>query len=107
MRKRLQRNKAAGPDELPPALFKDGGDTLTAAITQMFIDIWHPEDVPVCWGESVVIPIFKKGKRTVCSNHRGMTLIPVILKLFVLILLRRLTPSQEQTIREQQGFGLG
>ena len=31
--KRLQRNKAAGPDELPPALFKDGGATLTAAIT--------------------------------------------------------------------------
>ena len=60
--KRLQRNKAAGPDELPPALFKDGGTTLTAAITQLFIEIWHSEDVPGCWGESIVIPIFKKVK---------------------------------------------
>ena len=33
--KRLQRNKAAGPDELPPALFKDGCATLTAATTQL------------------------------------------------------------------------
>ena len=101
--KRSQRNKAAGPDELPPALFKDGGATLTTAITQLFIEIWHSEDVPGCWGESIVIPIFKKGQRTVCSNHRGVSLIPVISKLFALILLRRLTPSREQTIREQQG----
>ena len=74
--KRLQRNKAAGPDELPSALFKDGGTTLTAAITQLFIEIWHSEDVPGWWGESIVIPIFKKGKRTVCSNRRGVSLIP-------------------------------
>ena len=101
--KRLQRNKAAGPDELPPAFFKDGGATLTAAITRLFIEIWHSEDVPVCWGESIVIPIFKKGKRTVCSNDRGVSLIPIISKLFALSLLLRLTPSRELTIREQQG----
>ena len=83
--------------------FKDGGTTLIAAITQLFIEIWHSEDVPGCWGESIVIPIFKKGKRTVCSNHRGVSLIPIISKLFASILLRRLTPSREQTIREQQG----
>ena len=46
--KRLQRNKAAGLDEPPPVFFKDGGATLTAAITQLFIDIWHSEDVPGC-----------------------------------------------------------
>ena len=60
--KRSQRNKAAGPDELPPALFKDGGITLAAAITQLFIEIWHSEDVSGCWGESIVIPTFKKVK---------------------------------------------
>ena len=32
-----------------------------------------------------------------------MSLIPIISKLFVSVLLRRLTPSREQTIREQQG----
>ena len=37
--KRLQWNKAAGPDELPPVLFKDSGATPTAAITQLFIEI--------------------------------------------------------------------
>ena len=58
--KRLQQNKSAGPDELSPALFKDGGAALTAAITQLFIEMWHSEDVPVCWGNSIVIPIFKK-----------------------------------------------
>ena len=101
--KRLQRNKAAGPDELPPALFKDGGATLTAAITQLLIQIWHSEDVPGCYGESTVIPVFKKDKRTVCSNHLGVSLIPIITKLFTSILLRHLNPSREQTIREQQG----
>ena len=37
--KLLQRNKATVLDELPPVLFKDGGATLTAAITQLFIEI--------------------------------------------------------------------
>ena len=37
--KRLQRNKAAGPGELPPALFKDGVGTLTAAITAVYWDL--------------------------------------------------------------------
>ena len=54
-----------------------------------------------------MIPISKKGKRTVCSNHRGVSLIPVIPKLFASILLRRLTPSREQTIREQGGLRPG
>ena len=103
----LQRNKVAGLDGLPPALFKDGRATLSAAITQLFIEIWHSEDAPVCWGESIVILIFKKCKRTVCSNPRDVSLIPVIAKLLTSIFLCRSTLSRVQTIREQKGFRPG
>ncbi|VDP51274.1 unnamed protein product, partial [Schistosoma margrebowiei] len=32
----LKRYKSSGPDDLPPALFKDGGDMLTKELTTMF-----------------------------------------------------------------------
>ena len=60
---RLKLNRAAGPDDLPPILFKNGNTALLATITRLFENIWQSESVPKCWGESIVIPIFKKGKK--------------------------------------------
>ena len=84
-------------------LFSDGGATLTAATTQLFTETRHP----VCWGESIVIPILKKGEITVANNNRGVSLIFAISKLFASILLRHSTPSRGLTIREQGGLRPG
>ena len=105
--KRLKLRRAAGPDDLPPVLFKTGSPTLMRVITQLFKSIWQSESVQESWGESTVIPIFKKG-RTVCENCRGISLTPVITKLLTSIILHRLTLVRENQIREQQaGFRPG
>ncbi|MBM6549315.1 reverse transcriptase family protein [Streptococcus dysgalactiae subsp. equisimilis] len=60
------------------------------------------------WGESTVIPIFKKGLRNHCANHRGISLIPVAPKLLASVILRRLSKTREEHIREEQaGFRAG
>ena len=63
--KRLKLRRAAGPDDLPPVLFKTGSATLIRVITQLFESIWQSESVPESWDESTVIPIFKKDRKTV------------------------------------------
>ncbi|CAH8573961.1 unnamed protein product [Dicrocoelium dendriticum] len=101
----LNRFRAAGPDSLPSALLKDGGEVLCKAPTSLFERIWKEERVPANWSESIIVAIYKKGSRTDCSNHRGISLTPVVTKLLASILVPRLTAEQESRIREEQaGF---
>ncbi|CAH8647362.1 unnamed protein product [Dicrocoelium dendriticum] len=104
----LNRFRAAGPDSLPPALFKDGGEVLCKALTSLFERIWNEESVPANWSESIIVAIYKKGSRTDCANHRGISLTPVVTKLLASIIVRRLTAERESRIREEQaGFRPG
>jgi len=32
--------------------------------------------LPQQWKESIIVPIYKKGDKTDCSNHRGTLLLP-------------------------------
>jgi hypothetical protein len=105
---KLKRHRAPGPDELPPALFKDGGISLSQCLAHLFASIWEKESVPDNWGESIVIPVFKKGTRSECDNHRGISLTPVVTRLLASIILHRLTAAREAYTREQQaGFRPG
>ena len=99
----LKRYKAAGPDDLAPALSEDGGCALVQELHALFCNIWTEEKVPTVWTESIITPIFKKGRRDVCENHRGISLISVAPKLMSMILLRRLNGKRE----EQAGFRSG
>jgi len=48
--------------------------------------------LPEEWKESIIVPIFKKGDKTDCSNYRGMSLMPTTYKILSNILLSKLTP---------------
>jgi hypothetical protein len=67
--------------------------------------IWNKEEVPHQWKESIVIPIHKKGDKTDCSNHRGISLLSNSYKILSNILLTRLTPYVDGIIWDHQcGF---
>ena len=70
-----------------PALFKDGGVALVQMLTRFISRIWAEERIPSSWGSSLIIPIYKKGSRSECSNHRGISLVPVVTKLLTSLLL--------------------
>ena len=104
----MQRRRAAGSDNLPPSLFKDGGEALCESLFHLCVSIWSEEKVPKNWGESTIIPIFKKGSREECGNHRGISLTPVVTRLLASIILHRLLEVRESSTREQQaGFRPG
>ncbi|VDO92584.1 unnamed protein product, partial [Schistosoma curassoni] len=66
----LKRYKSPGPDDLPPALCKDGGDFLTEELTTLFTKVWELQSVPTSFSDSIVVPIFKKGSRRFRNNYR-------------------------------------
>lgn len=52
------------------------------------------------WQTRAVVPLFKKGERRVCSNHRGRTLLSFPGKVYEKVLDRRVQPLVEHRIQE-------
>ncbi|GAA49915.1 hypothetical protein CLF_103776 [Clonorchis sinensis] len=62
----LKREKAPGPEDIYPVLFKEGEKSL---VTHLIRAIWNEEKVPAESAMSTVI--FKKDVRTLRENHDG------------------------------------
>jgi len=55
--------------------------------------------------ESIIVPIFKKGDKTDCSNYRGISLLSTTYKILFNILQSMSTPYAEEIIGDHQcGF---
>ena len=62
--------------------------------------LWHSEQVPEEWNTSIVIPIFQKDAKSLCENHRGISLVSVASKLLSGLILQRLVSHYERQIGE-------
>ncbi len=69
---------------------------------------WRSGTVLLDWEKGVVVPLFKKGDRRVCSNYRGITLLSLPRKVYARVLERSIQPVVELLIQEEQcGFHPG
>ena len=67
--------------------------------------VWNKEELPEEWKESIILPVYKKGDKTDCSNYTGISLLSTMYKILSNILLSRLTPYAEEIIGDHQcGF---
>jgi hypothetical protein len=62
--KKLKSHKSPGIDQIPAELIKAGGCTIRCAIHKIIIAIWNEEEMPGEWKESIIVPIHKKGDKT-------------------------------------------
>ena len=92
---KLKSHKAPGIDQIQAELIKAGGRKILYEIHKIIISIWNNEDLPEEWKELIIVPIYKKGDKTDCSNYRGILLLPTTYKILSNILLSRLTPYAE------------
>ncbi|KER26907.1 hypothetical protein T265_05960 [Opisthorchis viverrini] len=53
-------HRAAGSDDLPSALFRDGGGPFSPSPSSLVGSIWVKATVSDNWGESIIVPISKK-----------------------------------------------
>jgi hypothetical protein len=95
---KLKSHKSPGIDQIPAELIKAWGRIIPSEIHKHFISIWNKEELPEEWKESVIVPIYKKGDKTVCSNYRGISHLPTTYKILSNILLSKLTPYAEEII---------
>jgi hypothetical protein len=102
---KLKSHKSPGIDQIPAELIKAESRTICSGIHKLIYSIWNEEELPEQWKESIIVPIYKKGVKTVYNNYRGISLLSTIYKILCNILLSRLTPYAEEIFGEHQcGF---
>ena len=104
----LKRNKAAGPCEVSPELLKSLDESGVSQLHSLLLQVWEARRVPKDFKDSVIVPVFKKGSKSDCSNYRGISLLSIAGKVLTKIIRSRLNIRYEASIREQQaGFRSG
>ena len=63
--------KSPGTDQIPAKLIKAGDRKIRYEIHTLIISFWNKEELPEEWKESIIVPIYKKGDKTDCSNYRA------------------------------------
>ncbi|TWW80198.1 hypothetical protein D4764_01G0000130 [Takifugu flavidus] len=106
--KKLLGGKAPGVDEIRPEFLKALDVVGLSWLTRLCNIAWTSGAVPLDWQTGVVVPLFKKGDRRVCSNYRGITLLSLPGKVYSGVLERRVRRTVEPRIQEEQcGFRPG
>jgi hypothetical protein len=65
---KLKSYKSPGIDQILAELIKAGGETYSE-INRLTCCVWNKEELPQQWKESITLPIYKKGGKTVCNSY--------------------------------------
>ena len=104
----MKKGKAAGIDSITIELLRAGGDVTTEALYELFTRIWDKEEIPEDWSKGLMVKLPKRGNLTDCDNWRGITLIPVIVKIFGSAIINRIRVGVDNKLRnEQAGYRQG
>ena len=87
----LQSGKAAGPDGIPPEIFKGGGPVLVERLTEFLRLCWNDGNLPQDLKDARIVHLYKgKGDRSSCDNYRGISLLSIAGKILAKVILNRL-----------------
>ena len=104
--KRLKSKRAADGDGVVAEMLKYGGIQLQIALQDMYNEILKDSKMsPKQWRKSVVSVLYKSGDTRLPQNYRPITIIPILYKLFAMLLYSRLQPILEhEQSKDQAGF---
>ena len=99
----LKLGKAAGPDELPPEVYK------SCDFDEICLDFCNrallENDKPDMWSYMNIIPVPKSGDLSNTNNYRGISLICIIAKMYNRLILNRIRSVIDPKLRyNQNGF---
>ena len=105
--KNLKPGKAAGPDKLKPLLLKELRDEIAPIIKVIFDKSLQTGTLPTEWLTANVMPVFKKGDKSLAANYRPISLTCILCKVLEHILASNIVKhldAQEIMYDMQHGF---
>ena len=103
----INPSKCHGPDNLPACLLKEVSSEIAPILTLIFQASLHQGTLPEVWRQAIVVPIFKKGRRTDLCNYRPFSLICICTKIsehIVYLSISKHLQSYDALYDAQHGF---
>jgi hypothetical protein len=98
----LKKYESPRGDQILAELIQVGGEILCSEIHKLINSIRNEEYFPDQWKRSIIVPIYRKGDKTECSNYRGISLLSTSFKIVANILLSRLRAHINEIIVDRQ-----
>jgi hypothetical protein len=103
--KNLDVTKGAGCDGIPPIFFVKSARSLSVPVAWIFNRCLQIGYFPNIWKQAFIVPIHKKGLRTVIENYRPISILNVLSKVFERVVHSSIYPLLARSIpTEQHGF---
>ncbi len=105
--KSLKMEKSAGFDGVLNEFLVHGSFIQIPVLTRLFNAIIRTGYFPSEWTKGVIVPVHKKGSKSIPDNYRGVTLHSCVSKLFTRVLNSRIASWCDKysvLIEEQSGF---
>ena len=102
--KQSSPGKAPGVDGIPADIYKNGGDVLLGQLTSLFRPTWEAGQVQQDFMDASIVHIYKrKGDKTSCDNHHGISLLYIVGKIVARAIPNRLiTHIADSIVSESQ-----
>jgi hypothetical protein len=108
--KSMDRCSATGPDKFPVVILKECSTTLAPIITHLWRSSLSSGHIATKFKTQTVVPVFKKGNRSIAENYRPVSLTSHLIKLFERVLRSKLVAFIEGNNiinHNQHGFRAG
>lgn len=103
--KHLDRNKGAGPDEIPPSFIITCASELSYPLWILFNKSLNAGTFPSRWKIAHIIPIYKSGDKSICDNYRPISILSTFSKLFESIIYDSIYAHVKNKLSDSQhGF---
>ena len=87
----LKLNKSPGIDSIPAKFIKTCKNSLAETITIALNYIIQHREFPEIWASGIRSTVFKNGQRCQVNTFRGITILPIMEKIFEATVFRRLS----------------
>ena len=94
--KHLHPCKATGPDGIPARVLKMGADTLAYPLSKLYTLCFRTGIQPAAWKVANIVPVFKKGSKSIPKNYRPISLLSIISKCMESIINRSISNFLER-----------
>ncbi|KAL8590220.1 hypothetical protein ACOMHN_010415 [Nucella lapillus] len=79
----LQCGKSAGPDGIPPEVFKASSQPLIQKFTEFLCMCWEDGCLPQDLKDARIVHLYKdKGDKFICDNYRGISLLSIAVPVY-------------------------
>ena len=73
----LKSGKTPGTCRIDAEMMKEGGMVVAEWLHRIIKLAWTKGEGVQDWSKAVIVPLHKKGSKTLCSNYRGISLLSI------------------------------